>query len=213
VRFWANNIKYDQSGCPIFHVMDGEKEQAQIHLPIPGQYSMLNALAVFAAGCELGISPTVIAKSLTNVKGVKRRYEYKGSYNGANIVDDYAHHPNEIRACLAAARMGTSGRIICLFQPHTYSRTKNHLSDFAEALTNADEIILLPIFPAREPFDSSISSLDLSYAIKRLGGNVIHIDDFDTARKYLQQKLMPSDLLITMGAGDVYFVGEQVLIN
>jgi len=210
-RFWPGNIEFDKFGRPSFDIMDGEKKLARVNLPIPGRYNMLNALAAFIAGYELGIAPEVMAQALSGAKGVKRRFEHKGMYNGAYIIDDYAHHPTEIKECLAAARKAVSGKVICLFQPHTYTRTKNLLNEFAESFADADEIILLPIYAAREPFDPGISSLDLAEGIKRLGGNVTHINDFHSAKIFLQEKLMPGDMLITMGAGDVYFVGEQML--
>jgi len=210
-RFWANNITHNELGHSTFDVMDGTFFLTKVNLPLPGEYNMLNALAAFAAATMLGIEPSVIADALSTVKGVKRRYEYKGMYNGTVIIDDYAHHPTEIRECLAAAKKGVTGKLYCIFQPHTYTRTRNHLQDFAQAFEDADHIMLLPIYAAREKFDPTISSLDLEKGIKNFGGDVVHLNDFETAKKYLQQKLCPGDMLITMGAGDVHFVGELLL--
>jgi len=210
-HFWASNIEFSSLGCAKFDVMAGAEKLTTITLPIPGRYNMLNALAAFAAAYKLGIAPNVIALAVSNTKGVKRRFEYKGMYNGATIIDDYAHHPTEIKECLAAAKNSSAKKIICLFQSHTYSRTKNLLNEFAESFADADEIVVLPIFASRETFDPTISSLDLVEGIRRNGKNTIHMDNFDEARKYLQEKLMPNDMLITMGAGDVYFVGEMIL--
>ncbi|MCL2285167.1 MAG: UDP-N-acetylmuramate--L-alanine ligase [Firmicutes bacterium] len=209
--FWPGNVEFDQLGRPSFDVMDGGICLARINLPMPGRYNMLNALAVFAAAHELGIAPGLAAQALSHAKGVKRRFEHKGIFNGAYVIDDYAHHPTAIKECLAAARKGTTGKLFCVFQPHTYTRTRNHLCDFAKSFTDADMIILLPIYAAREPFDPTISSLDLMKGIKANGGNVIHMDTFDEAKIFLQEQLMPGDMLITMGAGDVYFIGEQLL--
>jgi len=210
-RFWADNIKYDATGCASFDAMDGETHIAQISLPLPGRYNMQNALAALAAAVMLGIPPKAAAEALTNAKGVKRRFEYKGTYNDVRIVDDYAHHPTEIQACLKAAKNTGAKRVICIFQPHTYTRTRNHLSDFAKSFEDADTILLLPIFASREAFDPTISSKDLQEGIKANGGNVIHLNNIEEAVIFLQQNLMPGDLLITMGAGDVYFVGEKLL--
>ena len=210
-RFWPNNVEFDQLGRPSFDVMDGETYLASVNLPLPGRYNMLNALAVFTAAHELGIDSSITAHALSNAKGVKRRFEHKGMYNGAYVIDDYAHHPTEVKECLAAARRGTTGKLFCLFQPHTYTRTRNHLCDFAKSFTDADIILLLPIFAAREPFDPTISSINLMEGIKANGGNVIHMNTFDEVKTFLQEQLMPGDMLITMGAGDVYFVGEQLL--
>lgn len=209
--YWAANINFDQLGHPTFNVMHGHDFIVQVGLPLPGQYNMLNALAVFATAHKLGIAPQVIAASLSNAKGVQRRFEYKGEYNGARVIDDYAHHPTEIISCLQAARKSASGKLYCLFQPHTYTRTKNLFNEFCEAFTDADVIVLLPIYAAREAFDPNISSLHLAEGIKRFGGNVLHINNFDEACKFLQANLSPGDMLITMGAGDVYFVGEAVV--
>jgi len=172
---------------------------------------MLNALAAFAVAHQVGVNPQVAASAISGAKGAKRRFEYKGMFNGARIIDDYAHHPTEIMECLAAARKGTSGRVICIFQSHTYTRTKNLLNEFAQSFTDADEILVLPIYAAREPFDPSISSQHLADGIKQNGGNVTHCDDFESAILALQKKLMPGDMLITMGAGDVYHIGERLL--
>ena len=210
--FYPAKITYDSFGCPGFDIMSGKQKLAHVQLPMPGKYNMLNALAAFAAGYELGIPEDVMANTLANAKGAKRRFEIKGNLpNGALVIDDYAHHPTEIASCLSAVRSAAQGKIYCLFQPHTYTRTRNHLEDFAKAFANADEIILLPIYAAREPFDPTISSMHLLEGIKANGGNVIHMDDFGSAAGYLEQKLMPQDMLITMGAGDVYFVGERLL--
>ena len=213
-RYTPANITYNSMGYPSFDVLDNGKFVIRINLSMPGRYNMLNALATFAAAHELGICAETIAQALSNAKGVKRRYEHKGIYNGINIIDDYAHHPTEIIECLAAARKATestSGRLVCIFQPHTYTRTRNHFHDFARAFTDADKVLLLPIYAAREPFDPSISSLQLAQEIEKQGKDVLHLNDFDSAIKFLQAELIPGDLLITMGAGDVYFVGEGLL--
>ncbi|MCL1787107.1 MAG: UDP-N-acetylmuramate--L-alanine ligase [Defluviitaleaceae bacterium] len=220
--FQVRNVTFDAMGRPTFDIVNGEAFLATVSLPLPGRYNMLNALATFAAAQALGIAPAVVAQALSNAKGVKRRFEDKGTYNGAQVIDDYAHHPTEIQACLAAARKGiensksaegAQSKLVCLFQPHTYSRTKNLLSEFAESFGDADQVALLPIFASREAFDPTISSLDLAAGIKQAGGQVAHMQNFDEAVKFLQQTLMPGDLLITMGAGDVYFVGERLVLS
>ena len=212
-RFTPGNITYDNMGRPSFDVIDNDNgiNLARVNLPLPGSYNMLNALATFAAAYELGVAPHIIARALSGAKGVKRRYEYKGSYNGINIIDDYAHHPTAITECLAAARKAAGSRLVCIFQPHTYTRTRNHFDDFARAFTDADKILLLPIFAAREPFDPTISSLQLTDAIRENGKDALHLNTIDEAVKFLQAELIPGDLLITMGAGDAYIVGDALL--
>ena len=208
---WASNIEYDSLGRPSFDVMDNaDKLLARVNLTLPGEYNMLNALACFAAAKWMGVSPSVIANALGNAKGVKRRFEHKGVYNGAEIIDDYAHHPTEIEACLTAAKK-SGRRVICLFQPHTYTRTKNHLHEFALSFHAADLVMLLPIFAAREPFDPSISSADITKMLKAQGINAEDVNSFDDAVKHIRKIILPGDLLITMGAGDVYKVGESLL--
>ena len=214
--YQVRNVIYDDFGRPAFDIVKDGNFLAAVSLPLPGQYNMLNALATFAAACQLGIAPEVAAKALTSAKGVKRRFESKGVYNGATVIDDYAHHPTEIQACLAAARKGVKGannKLICLFQPHTYSRTKNLLSEFSTSFDQADRVLLLPIFPSREAFDPTISSLDLERGIKAAGGHVTHANNFDEAVAFLQRELTPGDLLITLGAGDVYIVGERLVLS
>ncbi|MCL1843197.1 MAG: UDP-N-acetylmuramate--L-alanine ligase [Defluviitaleaceae bacterium] len=216
-RFWADNIHYNE-GMPSFDIMEHENFIAKVDLPLPGQHNMLNALACFAAAYKLGISPEIAARALCNISGTKRRYEYKGEYNGVKIYDDYAHHPTEIKSCLDAVRKSTgfereleSGRIICLFQPHTYTRTKNHFEDFAKSFSDADKIILVPIYAAREPFDPAISSEMLAESIRSNGGDAVSVENFDKAGNFLRKELYPGDVLITMGAGDVYEVGDKLL--
>ena len=208
-RYWPHDVEYDKLGRPSFDVMDGERVLGRISLPMPGEYNMLNAVACFAAAVEMGINNEIITHALSKAKGVKRRFEHKGKLGSIDIIDDYAHHPTEIEACLKAAKK-TGRRVVCVFQPHTYSRTKNHLDQFALTLAKADVTILLPIYPAREPFDETISSLMLTNLI---GGNAIHLESFDAAQTYLHKSLVPGDLLITMGAGDVYKLGEALLTS
>lgn len=215
-RFWANNVEYNE-GMPSFDVMDAENFLARISLPLPGQYNMLNALACFAAASRVGISAETTAKALCGVQGAKRRFEHKGTVGGIKIVDDYAHHPTEIKSCLAAARqlMGAKGKaygkIVCLFQPHTYTRTKNLFEKLITSFSDADKIVLLPIYAAREPFDPQISSEMLSEGIQNNSGDTFFAENFDKAGIYLCDTLQPGDLLITMGAGDVYEAGNLLL--
>jgi UDP-N-acetylmuramate--alanine ligase len=185
-------------------------------LALPGAHNISNALAAAAAAYALGVGPENIIKGLKAARGVKRRFEYKGTYNGAEVVDDYAHHPTEIAACLSAARAnhtgkGRAGRIICLFQPHTYSRTRNLLDEFSKSFRDADHVALLPIYASREAYDPNISSEILAEKISKQGIKTVCANGFDAAFDYLCQTLTPGDMLITMGAGDVYLVGERLL--
>jgi UDP-N-acetylmuramate--alanine ligase len=210
-HFFPANICFDDNGKPLFDVMKGNECVTRIALPLHGQYNIMNALACFAVSDFLGIPPETIKRGLESARGVKRRYEYKGSFNGIPIIDDYAHHPTEVRACLAAARQEHPGRIVCIFQPHLYSRTRDLFDDFVKAFTEADVMLFLPIFPAREPFNPNISSAMLGESLSEIKSSVYSFDDFNTAEQWLRKNLIPGDLLITMGAGDVYLVGEHLL--
>jgi len=212
-RFWPANITYDSQGRPNFDVMDEDICLARVSLPLPGKHNMLNALAAFATALIMGMSPEDIAKGLQTIRGAKRRFEYKGVYGDIPIIDDYAHHPTEVKACLAAARLGHRGRIVCLFQPHTYSRTKNLFREFSQAFFDADLVLLAPIFPAREPFDPSISSVMLADAIRGNGGNALSVGSLEEAANVLQEQLVSGDMLITMGAGEAYLVGEELVYS
>ena len=141
----------------------------------------------------------------------KRRFEKKGTLGGITIVDDYAHHPTEIRATLQAAKNYPHKRIVCVFQPHTYTRTKAFLNDFADALSLADVVVLADIYAARETDTLGISSGDIQKLIADKGTPAYHFHTFDEIENFLLKKCMNGDLLITMGAGDIVNVGEHLL--
>jgi UDP-N-acetylmuramate--alanine ligase len=196
-------------GSSSFDIYKGTEHLAQISLPMPGRYNIENALATFVAAHALGVPASEIAAALGGVHGARRRFEHKGTTNGIDIIDDYAHHPTEIRECLAAARAGRpQGRIIAVFQPHTYTRTRNHFDDFAAAFKTADHVIFVPIFAAREPYDPTISSEMLCEAAKAHGTSAFYAPDFYEACSQLASLLESGDLLMTIGAGDVYKIGE-----
>ncbi len=146
-----------------------------------------------------------------NFKGAERRFEYKGTIGGVTIIDDYAHHPTEVTATLTAAKSYPHKSLWCVFQPHTYSRTKQHLKDFASSLSNADKIVLADIYASREKDPGDISSKDLVKELKKLGKEVYYFPSFDEIENFLLQNCMNGDLLITMGAGDIVTVGESLL--
>lgn len=183
-------------------------------LKVPGEHNLMNAAAALATVDVLGISRKVAEKSLQDFSGTWRRFEYKGqTKNGAKVYDDYGHHPTEVKATLKAAR-GLFGdkRITVVFQPHLYSRTKRHLKDFARAFGDVDQVVVAPIYPAREPFDPSISSDMLANEIIKNGGVVLALPDFKAIETHLKKELASAkDVLITMGAGDVYKIGENLV--
>ncbi len=183
----------------------------KIELKIPGIHNVYNSLACIAVCDIYGLKPDAVKRALKEFGGAKRRFEKKGEYNGALIYDDYAHHPSEIRATLSAAKGKKSKRIICVFQPHTYTRTKTLLKEFSEAFYGADSVIITDIYAAREKDNGEISSKDLVNKIKETSDNAIYMADFSEIEKYLKEKLQPGDLFLTIGAGDVYKIGEDII--
>lgn len=182
-----------------------------VSLSVPGIHNVHNALAAIAAADMLGIEPSTISNALHAFSGTDRRFQKKGMLKDVTVVDDYAHHPQEITATLNAAKGANYNRTVVVFQPHTYSRTKLLFDDFATALSMADELILAPIYAARETDDLGVSSKLLADAIRALGTNAISLDSFSEIEDYLLTHLSSGDLLITMGAGDVYKIGEELL--
>ena len=168
-------------------------------------------MAAICVAFELGVSIEDIRKGLLEFKGVDRRFEVKGKLDGITIVDDYAHHPSEISATLNIAKRYPHDRLVVVFQPHTYNRTKAFFDDFANVLKNVDEVIIAKIYPARETDNLGMSSNLLSKRINELGGNATSFETFDEIENYLLEELKKGDLLITMGAGDILRVGEFLL--
>ena len=209
--YHAADITYDETGEARFRVVGFGKDLGEIVLSVPGRHNVGNALAAIAVARELGFDMETIAAGLKKFGGAKRRFEYKGKYHGATVVDDYAHHPTEVRASLDAAQKYPHKRLVVVFQPHTYTRTKAFLDDFAKALSVADQVVLAEIFPAREKDIYGVHSIDLCKRICELGTPCECFPSFDEIEKFLQKNIIDGDLLITMGAGDVYKIGENLL--
>ena len=152
-----------------------------------------------------------VAAGLKSYGGTERRFEYKGEFNGVTVIDDYAHHPDEIRATLKAALKCTHKDIWVVFQPHTYSRTKTFLKEFGEALSKADHVILAEIYAAREKDTLGVSSEDVAACVAEYGTDVHYIKTFEEIEKYLKKNCTQGDMLITMGAGDVVNIGNDLV--
>lgn len=215
----AEDVAYDGFGHPSFvPVVRGEK-YPRVQLLVPGEHNVHNALAAIAAALELGIAPEKIREGLSLCGGAERRFEKKGEMprggtGSVTVIDDYAHHPQEIKATLKAAQNYPHERIWCVFQPHTYSRTKALLPEFAEALALADRVVLADIYPARETDTLGVSSGDIARLInEKEPGKAVFLPGFERIETYLLENLSPGDLCITMGAGDVYRIGEELLGN
>ena len=209
--YFATDISYDEMGCPLFtaHFPDGST--LPVHLSVPGEHNVLNALASLALSDILKLPAELSAKALSSFHGTDRRFEYKGKIGGVTIIDDYAHHPTEITATLKAAAKYPHNTLWCVFQPHTYSRTKAFLKDFAKALSLADKVVLADIYASRETDTLGISSKDLLRELKNLGCDCYYFPSFDEIENFLLQNCINGDLLITMGAGDVLKIGENLL--
>lgn len=179
-------------------------------LYVPGMHNILNALACISLCNEYGISSQSIKVGLSKFTGANRRFEYKGKVNGASIFDDYGHHPTEIIATAKALMNKTYNKSWVIFQPHTYSRTKNLLDDFAHALLNFDNIIVLDIYAAREQNTYNISSKDLVLKLTESGATAKYIPDFEQTVKYLKENVNKDDIVLTLGAGTVTKIGPML---
>lgn len=211
LNYAASQISYDESGFPSFTLSGKDGGERKFSLRVHGDHNILNALAAIALADLLGLSDEVIRAGLIAFTGTDRRFEYKGQVNGVNVIDDYAHHPTEIRATLNAALQYPHKRLWCVFQPHTYTRTKAFLEEFASALSLADEVILADIYAAREKDTLGISSETLQEKIRSLGHSCHYFPTFEAIENYLLKNCTKDDLLITMGAGDIVKVGENLL--
>ncbi len=184
----------------------------EVVLPLPGRHNVLNALASIAIGLELCIPFHQIKSALERFEGVHRRFEILGEVNGVMIVDDFAHHPAEISATLAAAKDGWKRPLVAIFQPHLYSRTQSLAKDFGRALLAADTVIILPIYPARERPIAGVTNQLIVDAARELGHkNIIGLDDRSKVVDAVRAILKPGDMLLTIGAGDVYKLAPMIM--
>ena len=209
--YQAADITYDKYGHASFSVLRNGVKVGSYYLKVPGIHNVSNALAAIALGHLLGLSEEVIIKGLGSFTGTDRRFQYKGEVAGVTIIDDYAHHPTEIEATLHAAHNYPHKKLWCVFQPHTYTRTKALLPEFAKALSLADHVVVADIYAARETDTLGISSEDLQKRIQELGTPCEYFPTFDEIENYLLSNCQEGDLLITMGAGDVVNIGEHLL--
>lgn len=207
----AANIVYDELARPTYDLMYHGEKIAVITLGTTGVHNVYNSLAAIAAVRRIGIGMDMIQAGLKKFTGTNRRFEKKGVLGGVTIIDDYAHHPGEIAATLAAAKNYPHKKIWCVFQPHTYTRTKALLHDFAKALSAADAVVLADIYAARETDTLGISSRDVADLIEAAGTPAYYIRSFDEIETFILENCVNGDLLITMGAGDIVKVGEELL--
>lgn len=209
--YYAADISFNDHACASYTAMHKGESLGKITLNVPGIHNVSNSLAVIALCLDMGLSMDTIRKGLQQFGGTKRRFEYKGTYQGVTVIDDYAHHPTEVKASLTAAQNYPHNRIICVFQPHTYSRTQAFLKEFAEVLSMADIVVLADIYAAREQNTIGIHSSAILKELQARGTESYYFPTFEEIEKFLSDHCMNNDLLITMGAGDVYQIGEHLL--
>lgn len=203
--FYAKDIEILPDGSSHFTIHTGTSSVARVKLKVPGRHNISNALAAATACLQFGCTSEDIEKGLAVFQGANRRFECKGKINGAPIIDDYAHHPTEIKAVIDTARamIGSKGRIWSIFQPHTYSRAKAFGSEFCEALKDSDTVIAADIYAAREQNPGDISSEMLVEKFKAAGINALYMPSFEDIEAYIRKNAAQGDIVITLGAGDI----------
>ncbi len=209
--YQAKNITFDDFSNSTFDLFYKDKLLTECTLSVPGMHNIYNALAAIALTNLFEEDIEKIAEEINNFKGVHRRFEYMGEYNGAVIVDDYAHHPTEIKATLSTTKKLDKERTVCVFQPHTYSRTKELLLEFASAFSDADEVIITDIYAAREENTYNISSKDLVNAMQKEQKHVKYIGDLNACEAYLKDTIGPKELVIMLGAGNIRSLSENIV--
>lgn len=205
-NYYPDNIRYEQ-GHAAFDVYRDGKRLGEVSLSVPGEYNIYNALAALCCADLCGLDFEKAAAALGSFGGTRRRYELTGFYNGAEVRDDYAHHPTEITATLSGIKKLGFKRIICAYQPHTYTRTKELFDEFTKAFSDADTVIFADIFSAREQNVYGISSKQLAEHTE----NALYFPSFEEIAGYMKKEARPGDLLLTMGAGDIYKVGKMII--
>ena len=202
----AHNVAF-HDGCPTFDVVIRGETYAHVELHIAGRHNILNSLAAASAAYVLGIPGSAVEEGLATFHGAGRRFERKGTFHGADVFDDYAHHPAELHALLTTAQSMGYERVICAFQPHTYTRAMALFDDFVRELQLPDVTILAEIYAAREKNDIGISSQDLAAKIP----GAVYCSTLDQVADQLAELARPGDLILTVGAGDIFRAGEKLL--
>lgn len=210
-RYTAADITYDELGHGSYTLVVDGKPSGHVDLSVIGSHNVCNSLAAIALAQYYQISMDTILTGLKAFQGTERRFEQKGSFHGVTVVDDYAHHPTEIAATLKAAEKYPHKHLWCVFQPHTYSRTRALLHEFADALSLAENVVLADIYAAREADPGDISSRTLQEELKKRGKDSYYFPSFDEIKQFLRENCSEGDLLITMGAGNVVTIGEDLI--
>ena len=205
----ADNLRFNETKST-YTVFCAEECLGEIQLNVPGEHNVMNSLAAVTLSLEMGLSFKTIQKGMKQFSGVRRRFEIKGIENDIMVVDDYAHHPTELNATIKAARKGWNRRVVAIFQPHLFSRTRDFYKEFADALVQADFAIITDIYPAREkPIPKITSDLIFIELYKTLKNKCSHIIDIDQLNDFLFKVCKPGDLVLTMGAGTIWRYSES----
>ncbi len=206
----AEDISFSE-GTASFTVLTGDEDLGRITIQSPGRHNVQNALAAIALGLEMNLDFATIKRGIENYSGVRRRFEIKGVANDIMVVDDYAHHPTEVAATLAAARSGWNRRLVAVFQPHLYSRTRDFYREFAAALLESDKLVVTDVFPAREAPIQGITGELVAQTARDLGHkNTIYLPDLDQLIEHLSGTLQPNDIVITIGAGNIWRYSDRL---
>lgn len=207
----ARNIQFNYLGFPEFDVFCNNQFYMHIKLSVYGKHNVSNALACIAMCSYYGLDKNTIIQGLAKFTGAHRRLEYVGAYHGFSVYDDYGHHPTEIEATVEAIKHRSFNESWVIFQPHTYSRTKNLLYEFAKALLPFDHIIVTDIYAAREQNIYNITSVDLVHKIKELGKDALYMKNFDEIAEYIRTHAVQNDFVLTLGAGTVINIGPKII--
>ena len=207
----AVDIVHKENTSRFVVVKDG-KDLGSVEIQIPGKHNVQNALAAIAVGLQLGVPFEKVKAGIEKFTGVFRRWEVKAELAGITVIDDYAHHPTEIKATLAGAKAGWRRRVICVFQPHLYSRTRDFYDDFGRSFFNADVLVLTDVYPAREEPIQGVNGELIANAAKQFGHkNVHYVPDKKNIPEYLMEIKEKGDIILTMGAGDIWRFGEEFI--
>jgi len=207
----AQNIRYNDFGYGSYDLYHKDQFLGEINLNVVGSHNISNSLAAAALALEQGISFETVKTGLFNFVGTERRFQKKGTFQGVTVIDDYAHHPTEIMATLTSAKNYPHKHLWCVFQPHTYSRTKAFLGDFAKALGHADKVVLADIYAAREKDPGDVSSKDIYDLLIADGKEAYYFHTFQEIEDFLKKHCTNDDMLITMGAGNIVMIGENLI--
>lgn len=206
----ATNIVFSEEGISFFDLLVNN-EKFKVILNVTGLHNIYNSIAALATAHIAGVDMNEAIEKLSQYSGTHRRLEQKGFFRGIRVIDDYAHHPTEIKAALKAVKNLNMKKVWCIFQPHTYTRTKSLLEDFSKAFSDADKVIIIDIYAAREKDTGEIHSKDLVEKLQNNGVDAIYFKDFSDIEAFLRENATEGDLILTMGAGDVYLIGESLI--